>query len=55
MDRSHDHAGAPDATSPLSLRAAQVRRRLARGTYRLDLDLVAARLTDALWLGDRAR
>ncbi len=37
-----------EATQPISLRAALVRRRIVRGTYHVDLGTVAARLLDAL-------
>jgi anti-sigma28 factor (negative regulator of flagellin synthesis) len=49
MASSWDPTGAYDNTDAYSLKVAQTRRRLARGTYQVDLDAVAARLIDTIF------
>ena len=49
MATSWDPTGAYDTTDAYSLKVAQVRRRVARGTYQVDLDAVAARLIDTMF------
>ncbi len=44
-----DPTAAYDTSDAYSLKVAQARRRLARGTYQVDLDVVAARLIDAVF------
>lgn len=49
MASSWDPTGAYDNSDAYSLKVAQVRKRMARGTYQVDLDAVAARLIDAMF------
>lgn len=49
MATSWDPTAAYDSSEPISLKVAETRRRLARGTYQVDLDAVAARLIDTLF------
>lgn len=49
MATSWDPTGAYDNSDAYSLKVAQVRKRMARGTYQVDLDAIAARLIDAMF------
>lgn len=49
MATSWDPTSAYDSTDAYSLKVAQVRRRMARGTYQVDLDALAARLIDTVF------
>lgn len=49
MATSWDPTGAYDTSDAYSLKVAQVRRRMARGTYQVDLDALAARLIDKVF------
>lgn len=49
MASSWDPTGAYDNDDSYSLKVAQARRRLARGTYEVNLDAIAARLIDTIF------
>ena len=49
MATEWDPTGAYDSDDSYSLKVAQVRKRMARGTYEVDLDAVAARLIDTIF------
>ena len=49
MATTWDPTGAYDTSDAYSLKVAQTRKRMARGTYQLDLDATAARLIDTIF------
>ena len=49
MATSWDPTAAYDNQDSYSLKVAQVRRRMARGSYQVDLDALAARLIDTIF------